>query len=618
MKRRINVTKGNPYPYGIAPTGENSINIVISMESDNCGILLYHKNNKQSEKIPFDTSFRVGNLYCVKLEDVNTKECEYCFFDDNRIFVDEYARSVAGNEIYGKVPKTLRGVFYQDDFDWGEDVVTVSKETSKENTLQTPFHQSLLYLLHVRGFTRHKSSGVSHKGTFEGIVEKIPYLKELGITAVELMPCYEFLEMEEKVAENERIPAEFCTTPPVLNYWGYKEGYYYAPKSAYAADSGNAVHSFKNLVKKLHSQGIEVLMQFYFPDTVSAMRIIDVLRYWVFEYHVDGFHLLGENIPADVLAADSLLKKTKLLYYGFPVSENGLGSNVAYKNLAECHSGYMYDIRRFLKGDERMLGNVLQHMKANPKSKAIVHYITETNGFTLNDLVSYDRKHNEENGENDMDGNPYNASWNCGAEGKTKKKSILDLRMKQMKNAFLLSLFTQSTPLLLAGDEFANSQNGNNNAYCQDNAISWLNWGDLEKQAELFSFVKNAIAFRKEHALLHRSTEYTMVDDLACGYPDLSYHSEEPWKCRYDDLTRHFGMLYCGDYSEDEGEKGSFIYLAVNMHWIPHGFVLPKLPKKMKWQTVFDTAVKDVRDQTMLSKNEITVKERSIQVLIAK
>jgi len=234
-------------------------------------------------------------------------------------------------------------------------------------------------------------------------------------------------------------------------------------------------------------------------------------------------------------------------------------------------------------------------------------------------LGSDDRKHNEDNGENNLDGNPYNASWNCGAEGKTKKKPILELRLKQMKNAFLLNLFSQSTPMILAGDEFANSQKGNNNAYCQDNAISWLTWGDVDKNKELHTFVKDIIAFRKEHALLHKSKEYTMLDEAICGYPDLSYHSEEPWKCSYDDLTRHFGMMYCGDYSDDETEKGTFIYLAVNMHWIPHEFALPKMPDGVKWQLVYDTDSKECRiNKTLKKQNTFTVNERSIQVLIAK
>lgn len=607
MKKQLSIFKGNPQPYGISPNGPNSINIAIAMQSEDCGIILYHKNKKQVEKIAFDQSFCIGELYCVAIEGLSMQDYEYRFYDGERVFVDAYARQIAGNEEYGKLPKELRGKVCQDDFEWGEDA-----------PLQIPYHESLFYLLHVRGFTRHKSSGVSKKGTFEGLAEKIPYLKELGITAVELMPSYEFLELEEAVVENDRIPMAYRNIEPILNYWGYKEGYYYAPKSAYAADSKNPTRSFKELVKKMHENGIEVLMQFYFPNTVSGLHIADVLRFWVCEYHVDGFHLMGDRIPADMLAMEPLLKKTKLIYYGFPVMESRPGSKPVYKNLAECRDEYMYDIRRFLKSDERMLGKVLHHMKANPKGQAIVHYITEINGFTLADMVSFDRKHNEDNGENNLDGNPYNASWNCGAEGKTKKKPVLELRMKQMKNAFLLNLFTQSTPMILSGDEFANSQNGNNNAYCQDNTISWLNWSDQEKQKELLDFVKEVIAFRKEHALLHKSSEYTMVDDLACGYPDLSYHSEEPWKCHYDDLTRHFGMLYCGDYSEEEKEKGTFIFLAVNTHWVDHEFVLPKLPKKMKWKTVFDTAQKgSAKIEAMVEDKSISVKERSIQVLIA-
>lgn len=606
MNEMIKIGKGNPHPYGITPNGQNCINIAIAMQGEACGIVLYHKNKKETKKIAFDKEFCIGELYCVSIEGLDTQAYEYCFYDEDTLFVDGYARSVAGNENYGKIPAKLRGRFIKDEFDWGED-----------QALRIPYHDSVFYLMHVRGFTKHKSSGVSAKGTFEGIVEKIPYLKELGITAVELMPAYEFLELEENIVENERIPIAYRSTEPILNYWGYKEGYYYAPKSAYAADSADPVFSFKNMVKKLHENGIEVLMQFYFPNTVSGLHIADVLRYWVCEYHVDGFHLMGERVPSDMLASDPLLKKTKLIYYGFPVMENS-NRRPVYKNLAACRDEYMYDMRRFLKSDERMLGKVLQHMKANPKGQAIVHYMTEANGFTLADLVSYDRKHNEENGENDLDGNPYNASWNCGVEGKTRKKPVLDLRMKQIKNAFLLSLFTQSTPLILAGDEFANSQNGNNNAYCQDNAVSWLNWNDKEKQQELFDFVKEVIAFRKAHALLHKSSEYTMVDDLACGYPDLSYHSEEPWKCPYDDLTRHFGVLYCGEYSEDKTEKGTFIFLAVNTHWVPHEFVLPKLPKGKKWKRVFDTSQKGtVRVDESVKEESISVKERSIQVLLA-
>lgn len=606
MAKQIITTKGNPYPNGVTLLKDGSLNIAISMTGKKCGIVIY-AGNKET-KIVFDASHRIGDLYCVNISGFEWKDTyEYCFFEDDNLLVDSYAKKVIGNEQYGKIAKKLHGTLDGKEFDWEQD-----------RPLKIPYNESLIYQLHVRGFTKHTSSCVEKKGTFEGLTEKIPYLRDLGITAVELMPAYEFLEIEEKKALDERIPMAYQDAEPVLNYWGYKEGYYYAPKSAYAAGN-NPVLSFKNMVKALHKAGIEVIMQFYFPNKISKSLIVDVLRYWVWEYHVDGFHLKGDRIPNDIVATDPLLKETKLIYYGFPTGDIYTNKVPDYKNLAQCNDEYMYDMRKFIKSDERMMGKVLHHMKKNPREQAVIHYITESNGFTLHDLVSYDRKHNEDNGENNLDGNPYNASWNCGVEGKTKKKQVLDLRLKQMKNAFLLSMFSQSTPLILSGDEFANSQKGNNNAYCQDNSISWLNWADIDKNQEFHSFVKDIIAFRKEHALLHKKKEYTMLDEFVCGYPDLSYHSEEPWKCPYDDLTRHFGMMYCGNYSDDEGEKNTFIYLAVNMHWVSHDFALPKLPEGMRWCVVYDTNKAESRINNALEEQtKFSVEERSIQVLIAR
>ena len=606
MTEQIVTAKGKAYPGGITVIEDGSINIAISMEKKNCGIIFY--NGKEQIVIAFDDSCRIGGLYCVNIKGIDVdKYNRYCFFDDDKIFVDSYAKSILGNEIYGKIPTALHGQIVNNDFDWEGD----------ENPF-IPYNCSIIYQLHVRGFTKHNSSGVKNKGTFEGLIEKIPYLKELGITAVEIMPAYEFLEMERKFMEGSKLPMSYQEEEPVLNYWGYKQGFYFAPKSSYAAGS-NPVYSFKALVKEMHKNGIEVIMQFYFPDKVTKAYIAEVLRFWVCEYHVDGFRLKGNRIPADMIATDPLLKNTKIIYYGFPFGEI-FGSTVPeYKNLAVCNDDYMYDMRKFLKSDERLLGNVLHHMKVNPKEYGIIHYFTESNGFTLCDLVSYDRKHNEDNGENNLDGNPYNASWNCGAEGATKKRAVLELRAKQMKNAVLLHLFTQSTPLILAGDEFCNSQKGNNNAYCQDNPVSWLNWNDIDKNKEFYVFYKDVIAFRKEHAMLHMSKEYTMLDEKAYGYPDLSYHSEEPWKCIYDDLTRHFAMMFCGNYSEDAKEAGIFIYFAVNMHWIPHEFALPKLPKGLKWYPVYDTDKKDsLSSEVLKQQDKVTVGERSIRVLMAK
>jgi len=606
MTEQIITAKGKAYPGGITVCKDGSLNIAISMQNENCGIVFF--DGKERITIVFDTSCRIGSLYCVCIKGIDVfKYNQYCFFDGDNLFVDSYAGYVLGNEVYGKIPDTLFGRFVIEDFDWEED-----------ECLRIPFNRSVIYQLHVRGFTRHNSSTVKCKGTFEGLIEKIPYLKELGITAVELMPAYEFLEMERKFIEGSKLPMSYQEEEPVLNYWGYKQGYYFAPKASYAAGK-NPVNSFKTLVKELHKNGLEIIMQFYFPDEVTKAYIVDVLRFWVCEYHVDGFRLKGNRIPADMLASDPLLQDTKIIYYGFPFGDIYGNTVPKYKNLAVCNDEYMYDMRKFLKSDEGMIGSVLHHMKVNPKDHGIIHYVTESCGFTLCDLVSYDRKHNEDNGENNLDGNPYNASWNCGAEGVTKKKAVLELRLKQMRNAVLLNLFTQSTPLLLAGDEFANSQKGNNNAYCQDNLISWINWNDMEKNKDFYYFYKDVIAFRKEHAMLCMSKEYTMLDEMAYGYPDLSYHSEEPWKCSYDDLTRHFAIMYCGNYSEDIAEADTFIFFAVNMHWIPHEFALPKLPNGMKWFPVYDTNKKDGMAKGQMEQQDmVPVDERSIRVLIAK
>lgn len=596
----IQVKKGDAYQIGVTVLNDNSVNIAVAMDSEDCGLVLYHKKSDKVEKVAFPVEYQIGDMYCVNVSGFELAEWNYNFYSNDEVIVDQYAKSIVDNTEYGEIPVDLKASFYTSNFDWEDD-----------KTLMIPYHQSLFYLMHPRGFTKHKSSGVKNPGTFEGIVEKIPYLKELGVTGIILTPSYEFVEKEPVVMMQERIPLAYQEKEARLNYWGYKKGYYFSPKSGYCKKGVNASDEFKNMVKQLHKNGIEVIMQFYFSGGEKQATILKILQYWLLEYHVDGFHLLGDCVPDGVIATEPILKKTKLIYYGFPTDEIYRKKVPAYLNLAECRDEYAFDMRRFLKSDERSLRNVMHHVKAVPKRNGYVHYITEINGFTLADLVSYDRKHNEANGENNIDGNPYNASWNCGVEGKTKKKSILDLRKKQMKNAFALSLLTQSTPMLLMGDEFANSQQGNNNPYCQDNEITWLNWQDIESNQDLFTFVKRLIAFRKAYDILHGEKECTMQDVLECGYPDLSFHSEEAWKCECDDLTRHFAMLY--------HDENNFVFIAINMHWVNHDFALPKLPKGVVWERIFDTAVsEDKQGKPLKSGKKLSVSDRSIQVLVAK
>ena len=608
MSHQFEILLGNPYPLGATPLSNNEINFAVVLNTVNiCGIVLYEKNTKEETRIPFKKEHKIGDIYCIKVAPINPHNYEYNFFIGEKVFTDPYAKIVWGNEKWGSFPENLKAGFINQVFDWEDD-----------RPLMIEYKDSIFYLLHVRGFTMHHLSGVKNPGTFEGIIEKIPYMKELGINTIEVMPCYEFLEMEETTNSLDSLDY-FSDNNPKMNYWGYKKAYYFAPKYSYCKkDENDCTVSFKNMIKQLHKNGIELIMQFYFPEDITQSYILDVLKYWIYEYHIDGAHLMGAKIPTALLATEPMLSNTKLIYYDFPVNDIYKNNELpSYKNIAVSNDNFMYDVRKFLKSDEGMISKVLYHLKNDSPKNGIVHYITHCNGFTLADIVSYDRKHNDINGEHNMDGNPYNCSWNCGFEGKTRKKNILDLRIKQMKNACIFNLLSQSTPLILSGDEFGNSQEGNNNPYCQDNKITWLNWDDLDKNNEIYHFVKELIAFRKSHPILHMLEHFQMTDCLECGYPDLSYHGDEAWKLDADDLTRHFAMLYCGLYAKEySGNDDSFIYIAFNMHWASHEFGLPKLSKEKNWFLVMDTN-KDICEKTKIKdQKKIIVNERSIKILI--
>ena len=306
---------------------------------------------------------------------------------------------------------------------------------------------------------------------------------------------------------------------------------------------------------------------------------------------MDGFHLLGGNLPAELLAEDELLADTKLWYYKFDTDRlYGRSEQPIYPHAAEYNDGWHYDMRRFLKGDGGMLGNVLYHMRHIPEKAGCIHYLTNYYGFTLADLFSYDYKHNEANGENNRDGNDYNCSWNCGDEGQTRRQSVRRLRIKQMKNAICLLLLSQSTPLIFMGDEFGNSQKGNNNPYCQDNTVTWLDWGGLKKNREIFEFWKMLVNFRQNHPIIRPDRELRLRDYIACGYPDLSYHGQNAWCPETEGHFRHIGLLLCGVYGKDaEVQNDAFLYIAMNMHWEGHSMALPRLPKGKEWQLAFST-----------------------------
>lgn len=561
----ICVLPGSPFPLGASVCGEG-INFAAEVSGEaGLKLLIYRdEENGGDIELEFPKEQRIGDVcyMCVKGLDART---EYNYIYDGRIIHDSRAGRIIGREKWGaEGERSIRCGLVYGRFDWQDDI---KPDISLNDTV--------IYRMHVRGFTKHSSSKVKGKGTFRGIIEKIPYLRELGVTYAELLPAYEFDEVN--VSDS---PAGFpfrendMQGRAQLNYWGYKAGFYFAPKESYAKK--DAATELRELVRELHKAGIELGMEFYFVPGTGAQYIADCLKYWVVNYHIDGFHINTEIAPSELIASEPLLAKTKL--FGADWCVHG---NVRHKHIASWNSGFMQDIRRFLKGDEGMAERFLYRFTDNPANIGVVNFLADHTGFTVSDMVSYERRHNEANGENNSDGEACNYSWNCGAEGHTRKKKILELRDRQIRNAWIMLLCSQGVPMLMAGDEFGRTQQGNNNPYCQDNEISWLDWRLLKTNADMYSFVRMLIGFRREHSILHMPDRLRQMDSLSCGYPDVSFHGSRAWYPETENYSRQAGVLFCEKYGD--GTDG-FIYVVFNMHWEEQKLAMPALEDGLLWK----------------------------------
>ncbi len=593
------------------------------------------------------------------------------YFDKDTPLLDPYAKSVSGREIWGMEPDPdkifrHRGRVIMEDYDWeGDRPYGIS---AKNLTI---------YEMHVRGFTEHESSGVKRRGTFAGLCEKIPYLKELGINCVEFLPVFEFDELDNpRFSEGKRL----------YNYWGYSTVNFFSPKAGYAASGplGMEADELKNTVKLLHKNGIEVILDVVFNHTAEGNEkgptisyrgidnrtyylmnpdgsyvnfsgcgntmncnnavvrscIRDCLRYWVSEYHIDGFRFDLASIMTrdssgnpmihppllESLAHDAVLGNTKLIAEAWDAG--GLyqvGSFPSWNRWSEWNGRYRDCVRRFIKGAAecapelylRIAGS--EDMYSGRSPVASINFVTCHDGFTLHDLVSYNEKHNELNGEGNRDGSNDNNSWNCGAEGATTDPEIKFLRKRQMENMLTLLLLSRGVPMLLAGDEFGNTQFGNNNAYCQDNEISWLDWTELERHRDIFEFTKNLISFRKAHPVL-RSETFDKAEN-GTGYPELSFHSETPWQIDMNAPGLTFAFMYAEDHEKYGTDSDSFIYVMVNAHWEAHRFVLPIIPAGFSWYLSSESGGRSFSagdEEKMEGASDWLVGARMTVVLIAK
>ncbi len=670
--------------YG-ACVASNGVSFTINSHgATRCTLLLFKPQApKPYARIPFPDSYRIGDTYSMLVFDIKPDEFEYAFsfdgpyepakgllFNEENVLLDPYSRAVTGQRKWGEKPEGGK------DFEYRARVVKSSFDWGNIKQLEQPFEDLVIYETHVRGYTKDKSSGVSAPGTFAGLKDKIPYLKDLGINAVELMPIFEFDEMES---------ARVVDGVQLYNYWGYNTVSFFAPNTSYAfnEEHNHEGDELKSLIKALKENGIEVILDVVFNHTAEGNEmgpcfsfkgidnnvyymltpdahyynfsgcgnvmncnhpvvrsfIIDCLRHWAIEYRVDGFRfdlasILGRdqngapmaNPPIlESLAFDPVLGKMKLIAEAWDAG--GLyqvGRFPSWNRWAEWNGRYRDDMRSFLKGDDGMAGNAITRITGSrdlysPESrghKASVNFMTCHDGFTLYDLYSYNEKHNEKNGWNNTDGDNNGHSWNCGAEGETDDPNVNGLRRRLIKNAFAALLCSRGPAMFFAGDEFCNTQFGNNNAYCQDNIISWLDWSRLEKFKEIHDFVRHMIQFRKEHPILRKMTKPS-----SCQFPEISVHNGTPFNASTDYKTKLIGIMYAGRNEEDT--EDDIVFYCMNAYWEPLVMQLPVLPNGKHWHVDTNTNAEyfDGEDFTakteLLGVNTIRVPARTTIILVA-
>ena len=670
--------------YG-ACVASNGVSFTINSHgATRCTLLLFKPQApKPYARIPFPDSYRIGDTYSMLVYDIKPDEFEYAFsfdgpyepakgllFNEENVLLDPYSRAVTGQRKWGEKPEGGK------DFEYRARVVKSSFDWGNIKQLEQPFEDLVIYETHVRGYTKDKSSGVSALGTFAGLKDKIPYLKDLGINAVELMPIFEFDEMES---------ARVVDGVQLYNYWGYNTVSFFAPNTSYAfnEEHNHEGDELKSLIKALKENGIEVILDVVFNHTAEGNEmgpcfsfkgidnnvyymltpdahyynfsgcgnvmncnhpvvrsfIIDCLRHWAIEYRVDGFRfdlasILGRdqngapmaNPPIlESLAFDPVLGKMKLIAEAWDAG--GLyqvGSFPSWNRWAEWNGRYRDDMRSFLKGDDGMAGNAITRITGSrdlysPESrghKASVNFLTCHDGFTLYDLYSYNEKHNEKNGWNNTDGDNNGHSWNCGAEGETDDPNVNGLRRRLIKNAFAALLCSRGPAMFFAGDEFCNTQFGNNNAYCQDNIISWLDWSRLEEFKEIHDFVRHMIQFRKEHPILRKMTKPS-----SCQFPEISVHNGTPFNASTDYKTKLIGIMYAGRNEEDT--EDDIVFYCMNAYWEPLVMQLPVLPNGKHWHVDTNTNAEyfDGEDFTakteLLGVNTIRVPARTTIILVA-
>jgi isoamylase len=646
-----------PLPYGAILREDGVQFVVYSRSATAMRVLLYRRlsDREPYRTIDFNPStdrwgdlwsvyvpeLKVGQLYHFQADGPYQPERGHRFNPQARL-IDPFARALAG-EFQASEDGVIRPpkcVVVDDAFDWQGD-----------RHLRRPLAETIIYEMHVRGFTRSPSSEVEHPGTYLGVIEKIPYLQSLGVTAVELMPIHEFPILDP-----------FGDKPMRTNYWGYDSLAFFSPHRGYqhGKEPGAQVKQFKEMVRALHEAGIEVILDVVFNHTAEGNHqgptlsfkglenrvyymlngdgtyknysgcgntvngnhpicremIFHCLRHWVYNYHIDGFRFdlasilsrnrNGELVPnpplVEMIAEDPMLADTKIIAEAWDAAGAFQVGSFADLRWAEWNGHYRDDVRRFWRGDGGMIGpmatrisgssDLYQSSGRHPYHS--INFVTSHDGYTLNDLVSYERKHNQANGEDNRDGENNNLSSNYGVEGPTRRKPIVELRRRQAKNMMASMLLSEGTPMIVSGDEVLRTQRGNNNAYCQDNATSWFDWTLLEKNAEMLRFTKALMEFRKNQPNVRRDSFLTGQAAAPGQLPDVSWFGPDGHAVNWASPQRSLACVLGTAGLDDPAAR--YVLLLLHAGGDSQDFVLPAAVKRLPWRLLADTAAEAPHD----------------------
>lgn len=699
---------GSPYQFGATLIDGGCNFALFSRHADAVTLLLFEHatSDTPAHSLPLDPGInKTGDVWHVLVHGLEQGQLYGYLVDGeynpqrgdrynaNKLLLDPYAKAVVGNyhwddpaayeyafssspndlerdtrKNFGKVGKCV--VVDSSDFDWEAD-----------QPLRIPMKETIIYEAHVRGLTYSPSASVQHRGTYRGIIEKIPYFQELGITTLELLPVHGFNHYEN-FRTNPR------TGERLYNFWGYSTLSFFAPDEWYCTDEDGfrAVREFQEMVKALHAHGFEVILDVVYNHTgegneygpthsfkgidnrvyymldqegrylnfsgcgntlncnhpVVKRLILDSLRYWVVDMHVDGFRfdlaaILGRDqegnwVPnysiLDEISHDPILSNTKLIAEGWDAA--GLFKLGDFPTgWGEWNAAYRDSVRAFIRGDTGTVGEFSTRLAGsedlfqNKKRQQYhsINFITAHDGFTLHDLVSYNTKHNEENAENNQDGLDSNLSWNCGFEGPTDDPHIRRLRERQMRNLFTVLMISQGTPMMLSGDEMQFSKRGNNNTYCHDNDLNWLDWGLLDRHRDYFEFCKYLIHFRKQHPALQREGFFTGRDRSQNDIPDIGWHGVEPHQPDWSDESHAMAFMLDGAMQETGADADdNNIYVAINAFWEDLVFRLPQPGRDKAWRMAVNTAEQPgffaVGAEPRIEHQRVLVTSRSLVVLL--